>query len=333
MSTHTESSESRPVGYAAEVPPMMRAVVYRDYGDSSVLRPTRMTTPEAGDRQVLIRVSHAGVNPVDYRLRKGEARYLLPGGFPRVPGFDVAGEIVSPSQGEFRRGDRVMAFLDSPYGGGYAEYAKCGVKAVAKIPAAMSFEEAAAIPLAATTAMQCLRSIGKLKPGSRVLINGASGGVGSFAVQIAVAYGAYVTAVASGSHEQFVRSLGAHDFIDYHTTPLSELTQTWNIVFDVAGHSSYLEARDLLARDGIFVSTQPTPKGVAMTLLTLPLAKRGRAMLAIPDGGVLREVVRLYEEGKLRPIVDRVFPLAAAAEAHQLLENGVDHGKVVLAVA
>ncbi len=325
-------SESHP--RQNHIPVTMRAVVYKDYGDASVLTPTHVNTPTPNDRQLLIRVSHASINPIDYRVRKGEMRHLLIGGFPRIPGFDIAGEVVSsPAPNEFRPGDRVMAYLDSIYGGGYAEYAVCSPKVVAKIPDSMSFAEAAAIPLAATTAVQCLREIGKIKPGSRVLINGASGGVGTFAVQIACSFGAHVTAVASGSKEQYVRDLGANEFIDYHKQSFEDMHRKWDIVFDVAGKSSYQASRKVLSAQGVYVSTEPSLKSIATSLLTLALPKKGRAMLARPDAAVLRLLVRLYEEKKLRVVIDQTLPLEQAAQAHRVLENGVDKGKVVLSMA
>ncbi|MFG0262229.1 MAG: NAD(P)-dependent alcohol dehydrogenase, partial [Novipirellula sp. JB048] len=187
----------------------MRAVVYDDYGAADVLRLAHLPIPRRLPGQLRIEVHASSVNPIDYRMRRGEMRALLWGGFPRVPGYDVAGIVADcADDAPFSKGDRVIAFLDQARGGACADQAICAVDVAAKIPASMSYEEGAAIPLAGTTAMQSLRDHGHIAAGMRVLINGASGGVGMFAIQIAKAYGCHVDAVASGANEAFCRSLG-----------------------------------------------------------------------------------------------------------------------------
>ncbi|WP_231617279.1 NAD(P)-dependent alcohol dehydrogenase [Novipirellula aureliae] len=313
------------------LPVNMRAIVYRDYGGPEVLELAETKTPFPDPKKVIIRVEAAGVNPIDYRLRAGQARYVLPGGFPRIPGYDVAGTIVfAPGESGFYPGDRVMAFLDNKYGGGYAEYARCRSNSVAKIPEDMSIEHAAAIPLAATTALQSLRDHGKLKAKDRVLINGASGGVGAFAVQIAKAYGALVTGVASGANESFVMSLGADEFIDYEKVDFTRAGQAWDLIFDAAGKSGYLKARNVMTQKGRFVSTEPNLSGAIMTILTKFSSKGGVIMLATPSRDDLRELVQLYTDEKLTVTIDHLFPLAQASDAHKRIEKGVDRGKIVL---
>lgn len=312
-------------------PETMQAVVYHDYGPPDMLCFARLKVPQIGRNQVLIQVQASGVNPIDARIRRGELKGWLPGGFPRVPGYDVAGVVVRANPlSRFAEGDRVLAFLDSVYGGGYAEYAACSGSAVAKIPDGMPFEEAAALPLAASTALQSLRDHAGLQAGQRVLVNGASGGVGAFAMQIASAYGAQVTGVASHENEAFVRSLGALSFIDYEALRFTELDRTWDIVFDVAGTSSFLECRRILTEQGRYVSTEPNLKGLLTAALTTPLSQKGGAMLARSRASDLEDIIRLYETGKLTVTLDAVYPLADAADAHRHLENGVRRGKIVL---
>jgi NADPH2:quinone reductase len=194
----------------------------------------------------------------------------------------------------------------------------------------MPFEEAAALPLAGSTVLQSLRNHGRLKRGDRVLINGASGGVGAFAVQIAKAYGAEVTGVASGKNEPFVRSLGADHFINYHETDFAETDHTWDVIFDVAGKSSYWQSRRVLAKEGRFISTEPNVSGVLTSVLTRWSSQPGTIMLARPCQQDLRELVRLYEAGELKVTIDKVIPLAEADRAHRRIEQGVDRGKIVL---
>lgn len=310
---------------------LMFAVVYEDYGDADVLHVADYPVPDRLPGQVMIAVHASSVNPIDYRLRRGEMKGILIGGFPRIPGYDVAGVIVdSDGDGRFAIGDRVMAFLDSTYGGACAEFAVCAIDSVAKIPDSMSMEDAAAVPLAGTTALQSLRDHGEIKPGERVLINGASGGVGAFAVQIAKAYDCYVGAVASGENEAFCKSLGADEFLDYTKVDFAKLDEKWDLIFDAAGKSGYLDVRDVLNEGGRYVSTEPDIKGMLMTLFTWPLSKSGKAMLAKPSADDLRELIQLHQLGRLKITIDSRFPTADAAAAHRRIESGVDRGKVVL---
>jgi NADPH:quinone reductase-like Zn-dependent oxidoreductase len=309
----------------------MRAVEYDQYGDASVLHVADHTIPQLLPDQLFIEVLASSVNPIDYRFRRGDLRGLIPFGFPRIPGYDVAGIVVDTNTDcSFAKGDRVMAFLDHTRGGALADYAVCSVASAAKIPDSMPMEVAAAIPLAGTTALQSLRDHGKIKSGQTVLINGASGGVGMFAVQIAKSYGCHVDAIASGRNREFCMSLGADHFYDYEENDFTKSDERWDIVFDVAGKAHYLEARKVLKEGGRFVSTEPSMTGLLMTILTWPLSKSGQIMLAVPSGNDLRELIRLYDAGKLKVTIDRSFPFEQAAEAHRRVESGVDHGKVVL---
>lgn len=312
----------------------MRAIVYRDYGDPGVLEFAERPDPSPAQDEVLIRVAAAGVNPVDARMRSGELKGLLPGGFPRIPGYDVAGEVIGGGDGSpFRNGDRVLAYLDHVYGGAYAELAVCTFSSVALLPDGLTYDEAAALPLAGSTALQSLRDHGHIEEGDRVLVNGASGGVGSFAVQIAAAYGARVTGVSSGRNEEFVRSLGAAEFIDYQQEDFTSSQQCWDLIFDAAGKSSFTAARKVLAPDGRFVSTEPSLRGLAISLVTWPLSRQGRVMLARSRDKDLQELLRLFSAGQLKITVARTFALEEAAEAHRTIESGGFCGKLVLRVA
>lgn len=309
----------------------MRAVEYDQYGDADVLHAADHPVPQRLPGQLMIEVLASSVNPIDYRLRRGDIKGIIPFGFPRVPGYDVAGIVVeTDSDSSFAVGDRVMAFLDHTRGGALADYAVCAVSVAARIPNSMSMPEAAAIPLAGTTALQSLRDHGKIKSGQSVLINGASGGVGMFAVQIAKSYGCHVDAIASNHNREFCLSLGADHFYDYENDDFTKSDERWDIIFDVSGKAHYLESRAVLKDGGHFISTEPSVKGLLMTMLTWTLSKSGQIMLATPSGDDLREIIRLYEAGKLKVTIDSTFPFEKAAEAHRRVESGVDHGKVVL---
>jgi len=309
----------------------MHAIEYDQYGDASVLHAADHPVPQRLRGQVMIQVLASSVNPIDYRFRRGDMKLLIPFGFPRVPGYDVAGIVVeTDNDSSFALGDRVMAFLDHTRGGALADYVACTDSCVAKIPDTMSLEEAAAIPLAGTTALQSLRDHGKIKRGQSVLINGASGGVGMFAVQIAKSYGCHVDAIASGSNRDFCLSLGADYFYDYEKDDFTKSKERWDVIFDVAGKAHFLKARAVLKDGGHFISTEPNVKGLLMTIFTWPLSKSGQVMLATPSGDDLRELIRLYDLGKLQVTIDSRFPFEHAADAHRRIEAGVEHGKVVL---
>ena len=311
----------------------MRAIVYRDYGGPEVLETADRPEPEPAGDEVLLRVAAASVNPIDARLRSGEMRWLLPGGFPRIPGYDVAGTVVAAGKRtDLKPGQRVAAFLDHLYGGAYAERAVCSADCVAPIADETAFDQAAAIPLAASMALQSLRDLGRMEAGDDVLVNGASGGVGAFAVQIALAYGAKVTAVASSGHEHFVRGLGDVDFIDYTSQSFAETGRRWDVVFDAAGKSSFGDAKAVLTADGHYVTTEPSLKAAAVSLATWPLDRQGTFVYAKPRGDDLRELVSLHEQGKLKVHVHRTFPLDRAADAHRMIEDDSFAGKLVLNV-
>ena len=310
---------------------LMKAIVYDDYGNAGVLRQTHIPVPDRAGGEIMIAVRASSVNPIDYRLRSGEMKGLLPGGFPRVPGYDVAGVVAqADSDCDFKVGDRVMAFLDTVRGGACADFAVCSADVAAKLPDDMPYEQAAAIPLAGTTALQSLRDHGGIQSGQRVLINGASGGVGAFAIQIAKSYDCHVDAIASDEDRAFCMSLGGDHFYDYDATDFTELDERWNIIFDAAGKSGYWESRHVLLDGGRYVSTEPNVKGMLMTILTYPLSKSGKVMLAQPSGDDLSTLIGLYNLGKLIVTIDSTYPMFEAASAHRRVETGVDRGKVVL---
>jgi NADPH:quinone reductase-like Zn-dependent oxidoreductase len=310
----------------------MKAIIYEDYGSADVLQFVDRELPKPSRRQVLIRTEACSVNPIDWRIRRGDAKYLLPFGFPRIPGFDLAGVVEQAPQGSgFAAGDRVMAFLKGLSGGAYAEFAVCSPDVVAKIPDAMSCPDAAAMGLAGTTALQSLRDYGKLGVGQHVVVTGASGGVGSFAVQIAVARGARVTGIASGKNEELVRSLGAESFVDYHSELHLRHVEPCDVFFDAAGKTGFDDARLVMKPDARFVTTEPSLQFACLSLLTAILPGRTcRTMLASANSRDLRELIHLWSSDKLRVIRNEVFPLADARAAHRHGEQGLGTGKIVL---
>ncbi len=318
----------------------MRAVVADGHGGPKVLRVKEVERPEAGDRQLLVEVRAAGVNPIDWRLRRGELRPVTALKRRRIPGRDVAGEVmgVGDRVEGFEVGDRVYAMLDGVFGG-YAEYAVVDQGGASIMPESLSYEEAAAVPLAALTAIQGLRGALRDLPHDcdealgrrRVLINGASGGVGVFAVQLARIFGSEVTAVCSAKNLDLVRELGADQALDYAEEDFTRGAGLYDVIFDVAGKRSFLACRKALRDGGIYVTTEPTPRNISWQVLTFPGEnKKARVVLAKTSGRDLALLKDLFESDRVRVVMDRVYPLEEAADAHAHCETGHVRGKVSL---
>ena len=326
----------------------MRAIAARGHGGPKVLWVEEVQRPEARGRQVLIEVHAAGVNPVDWRIRRGDLRPLSALMPRRIPGRDVAGVVaaVGDEVRGFAVGDRIFAMLDNVSGGGYAEYALAGEDAVAMMPENLSFEEAAVVPLAALTAVQAirdaLREVARNTPHAcdtgelarrRVLINGASGGVGTFAVQFAKISGAEVTAVCGAENAALMGELGAEHVVDYEEEDFARHEERYDVVFDVVGNRSFGACKRALRPAGVYVTTEPGPRNFLSQVATIPAHKKARVVLVKPSGGELSLLKQLFEAGRLRVVLDSVYPLEEAAEAHAHGEAGHARGKIVLRVA
>jgi NADPH:quinone reductase-like Zn-dependent oxidoreductase len=309
----------------------MRAIGFRRYGPPEVLEP--LEVPKPGE--VLIRVAAAGVNPADWNLRSGRLRLFARLKFPFVPGSDVAGlvEAVGPAATRFRPGDAVYAMTPTAAGGGYAEYAAVAEKNVALTPTDLPLADAASVPLAAMTALQALRDKAGLKPGQHVLINGASGGVGSFAVQIAKALGARATAVSSGRNADLVRGFGADEVLDYTRQDATTGDASYDAVFDTVGNRPFRSWRRVLSKGGVFVTVAPSFGNLALQPLTrLAGGKRLVAFFVRPSGTDLETLSGWISSGQVQPVIDRTYPLIDAAEAHRYSETRRARGKLVLVV-
>lgn len=315
----------------------MRAAAIDGYGGRDRLVVREIERPKPGSGQILVRVRAASVNPLDWKIRRGELRFLMPQKFPWVPGCDAAGvvEEIGVEVDTFAPGDAVHTLL--PKGGACAEFAVVDAGAAAMIPDGTSFEEAAAVPAAGLTAWQALVDRGQLVVGERVLVNGGSGGVGHFAVQIAAALGAQVTGVASGRNQDFLRELGARRTIDYETDDFTRDEETYDVVFDAAGTSNFRECDLILGEGGIYVTTNVGPRIFFHSLLTgfgglFGPARRARSVIVKPNGKDLVEIDGLILRGKVKPHIDRVFPLEEIRQAHEASESGHPRGKIVIRV-
>lgn len=314
----------------------MHAVGFCRYGSPEVLEALDLAQPSLTPTSVLIRVVAAGVNPSDPLFRSGGLRFFVRIKMPFVPGLDIVGivEEVGSAVTHFRPGDAVYAMLPNTTMGGYAEYAAVDVKSVAPLPSHLTFSEAAAVPCAALTALQALRDVVSITSGTKVLINGASGGVGSFGVQIAKALGAHVTAVCSTRNIDFVRGLGADDVIDYSQTDVTAVKSRYEVVFDAVGLYPFAKWKKLLNPRGPLVTVNPIIGNPLQKFLTR-FDRKGRQLKSLfvePKGSDLESLNVWIESGMVRPFIDQCYPLNQAAAAHQYSETKRVRGKPVLIV-
>jgi NADPH:quinone reductase-like Zn-dependent oxidoreductase len=308
--------------------PTMKAVVANEFGGPEVLKYQDAPKPEPKNDEILVRVIAAAVNPVDTYVRQG--KFLKSSG-PIIIGYDIAGivERTGPEARRFKPGDQVYCYLSVMRGGGYAEYAVAKESETALKPKNINFVEAAAVPLAATTAWQALIDSAKIDKGQRVLIHGGSGGVGSFAIQIAKARGAKVIATASTVHQQLLKQLGVDQAIDYTTTKFEDVVKDVDVVLNCVRADALGRSYGVVKKGGVIVSITDEPDQTECAKHGITCSRMG----AHPDSKVLEELTKLIESRKMKPIVSQTFPLAEASKAHQQVETRHTLGKIVLKVA
>lgn len=316
----------------------MKVARYRAYGGPENVETAEQPDPTPREGELLVRVHASSVNPIDWKIASGEFPFnLMRPGLPYVPGFDVAGEVVRGA-GDFKTGDRVFARIPGRKGGASAELCAFAATVAARVPEGMSYHEAAAIPLAGLTALQGLRDEARLPldgsaGGRRVLVVGASGGVGHFGVQIARAAGAHVTGVTSGRNAELVAGLGAHEIIDYTKDPAWGAAGAYDVILDCVGAEPAGRFTPLLAAGGAYVSALPNGGVFARQLASaVGLGPRVRGVMMKPEAEGLRWLGELHGAGKLRAHVDEVFPLGRLADAHRKSIGGRARGKIVVAV-
>jgi NADPH:quinone reductase-like Zn-dependent oxidoreductase len=321
----------------------MQAIIQDRYGSAGILELARVDLPAPKDNQVLVRVHAAGVDPGVWHLMTG-LPYPLRLGFglrrprTRIRGRDVAGrvEAVGAKVTRFQPGDVLFGTCE----GSFAEYACVREDRAAHKPANLTFEQAAAVPISGQTALQGLRDVGKVRPGQRVLVIGAAGGVGSFAVQLAKAFGAEVTGVCSTTKVELVRSIGADEVIDYTRDDFTAMGRRWDLILDTAGNRPLARLRRALTAKGTLVIIGGDggrwlgglDRGLRAVLLSPFVGQRLRVPISTEHARDLEALRDLIEAGKVTPVLDRTYPLPEAPEAIRYLEQGHPRGKVVVTV-
>lgn len=315
----------------------MKAILYRSYGDASVLEAVELPRPVAGPGQLLLRVCASSVNPVDWKIASGKIRLVMPAKFPQVPGYDVAGEVLEVGAGvaEFTPGMKVHARLAKDLGGAAAELTLAGPEVTAPMPAGMDYATAAGLPLAGMTALQGLRDRGGMPltgATGRVMVVGASGGVGHLAVQIARAAGATVIGVCGARNAGLVQELGAHEVIDYAKPNAFEGMPPCDIILDCVGGDPGTWTPRLTAK-GRYLSVVPGPAVFLRAALNPLCGRQVSPVMLKAKSADLRILDQLFAEGKLRVVVDQRFPLADLRGAWARSQSGRATGKIIIDVA
>jgi alcohol dehydrogenase len=330
----------------------MKAIILDRYGSNDVVRAGNMPDPDCGRNDVLVQIHAASINPVDFKIRDGKLKLVLPLRFPFILGSDLAGVVVRAGSGvqRFKPGDEIYA---RPYGiGAFAEFIAIKEDAVAIKPKQLSMEEAASIPLVGLTAWQALVERANLKAGQKVLIHAGSGGVGTFAIQLANHLGAVVATTTSTANLDWVQRLGADMVIDYKMDDFETILRDYDVVLDTLGGETLKKSVRVLKAGGkiISISGPPDPEFAkeigagwivrqAMRLMSYRIRKSAKRhhvsysfLFMRPSGDQLREIGSLIDAGVIRPVVDRVFPFASTKEALAYVEKGHAKGKVIAKV-
>jgi NADPH:quinone reductase-like Zn-dependent oxidoreductase len=305
----------------------MQAIRIHQYGDADTLKLEEVPHLSLKDDEILVRVRDAGVNPIDWKIRQGYMKQVAPATFPVTIGQDFAGEIVDTGRAatQFVVGERVFGFAQ----GAYAEYVAAPISTVAVIPKSIDFTTAAALPTAGSTALQVIRDVVSARHGMTILIQGAAGGVGSYASQIAMNLGARVIGTAAEEDIEYLKSLGVDEVLDYKRERFEDKAAGVDAVVDLVGGETLSRSYGVVKKGGVLATTvQPIDESAAKRAgirAVLVIMKRNAADLA--------ELARMVEKGDLKPRLGQMMNLSQAKEAQELSENGKTHGKVILKVA
>lgn len=307
----------------------MKAVVIREYGNADVLKLEEIEKPSPNVDDILVKIHNIGVNPIEYKVRNGLGE-VFGMKLPIFPGTEISGTIeeVGENVKRFKAGDEIFGNVNMMRGGGgaYAEYVLAKESEIAHKPKNIDFVNAAAIPVGALTSWKAIFTTGNLQSGQKVLIHGAAGGVGSMGVQLAKAKGAYVYATGSGKNEDFIKELGADEFIDYTTTKFEDVAKDVDVVLDTVGGDTQTRSFEVLKKGGFLVSLVSPPSEE----LAAKYGVKAQMIQSGPNGKLLEEIAKLIEQGKVKAHVETVFPLSEIKKAHELSEFGRTRGKIIL---
>lgn len=312
----------------------MKAVIINKYGSANELVTVELPKPSIKPNEVLVKNHYVSVNPWDSMVRSGSMKLFTGSKFPKILGTESAGivEEVGEQVRGFKKGDRVIATTGKIHIGSYSEYIAVPETSLAKLPDNVNFQSGATLPVAASTAYNSLHELANIKKGDEVLINGAFGGVGSAAVQVAKIAGATVTAVCSTRNVENVRLLGADHVMDYTKDDLYQHVEKYDIIFDTVNKMDFSKAKKTLKQGGIMVGTLPTLKAMTNQFRTSWSSKKFKAINNYPTAENISLLARFVAEGKLKVVIDREFSLDELPQAHQYSETGKVQGKIVVKI-
>jgi NADPH:quinone reductase-like Zn-dependent oxidoreductase len=311
----------------------MKAALINIFGGPEVFTISETPEPLVNPDEIQIKVLFGSINPIDWKQRKGKHKFIFGSPFPIVLGYDVAGIItkIGPDIKGFQVGDKICGVLSNKYGGGLGQFAKGKQKCFSKVPETIDYKTTAALPLAGITALQALRDKGKIKKGDKILIIGAAGGVGHFAVQLSEILGATVFAVSSEKHKPFLEKISNSIYINYHKTDILSLDHKFNIIFDTIGNYSFLKCKKLLSPGGIYINTLPRPKILMHKVMGLfTNRKKVKTLLMKHSESDLKLLLSFVESGKLKICIDKEFSIYDISKAHKYSEEGHAEGKILV---
>ena len=312
----------------------MKAIIFNEYGGPEKLEYVEIPDPLPGEGEMLIKIAAASVNPVDWKVREGRLKFMTGKKFPLFAGSELSGVVEEPGPGvkDFLKGDRVFAGLTRK-GGAYAEYAVAKVEKTIKIPDSMSHEVASTLAIAGVTPLQAFTRHFKVKAGDHVLVNGASGGVGTYAVQIAKLLGAHVTAVCSERNSELVLSLGADEVIDYNKEDFRERSDAFDVILDAAANAFLADSKRSLKKGGMLIKLNISLKTIFQGFWTKLFSSRKVKMILLKnDLKDFEWLIKHISSGNIHVVIDKTFPLEKAREAQEYSETGRARGKIVITV-
>jgi len=313
----------------------MRSIIYSKYGSPEVLEVADIEKPELDTNSILVRVRASSVNPVDYKVRRGDMKILSGKKFPKYAGSDFSGVIenVGESVAGYKKGDEVYGFVSAIKGGAYSDYLIADPAKVSLKPEKFSFEQAASMPIAALTALQALNYLGNVNEGTTVLINGATGGVGSFAVQLAKAMGAEVTGVCSKDNMKLCKDIGADEVFNYAEEELFKSGRKFDVFFDAAAKSTFSKSKKFINSRGIYITTIPGLGVIINSLFNfLPFKKKAKFIMVKSSGIDLAIMTGFAMTDTMEPVIAESFSLEDVADAQELAESGKFRGKIVIKI-
>lgn len=310
----------------------MKAAIYNRYGGPEVLEIADIKEPKLEENEVLVKVKYISVNPIDWKIRSGIAKFISGSNFPKLTGSDFSGIVEESNIPDFKKGDEVFGYVNVTKQGSSAEFIKVKEENIVHIPKNLNQQQAGVVALTGSTVVQSLIKKAKISKGMKIFVNGGTGGVGSFAIQLVKQYNCFIATSCSEKSIPFAKDFGADMVIDYTKEDLFT-TEKYDIIFDCVSNLEYLNVKKHLSSNGCLISLKPRLKNITLAFFNnLFSKKKNHIVLATPNKETLTQLKTIYEEGKFRPYIDKTFQLDQIAEAHKYSETGRTKGKISIQI-